>query len=191
MIQDLQIDFIPRKSPWRWLAYLCCAVGLLLAAQQIRAYWRLSKQLGTAEEPWHRLQLPAAVPGRSLLAAHDVRQQEQLRNEQKAARRTIGQLLLPWDGLFRDIESAMSAQVSLLGIEPDPERKEIHITAEAKDMDAMLMYVRQMMNVSSLRNVYLLSHQMQLQDPQKPVRFVIAARWSMSGVSQSPGGEQR
>jgi hypothetical protein len=71
----------------------------------------------------------------------------------------------------------MNDKVTLLGIEPDGEKREVHITAEAKNFDEVLAYVKALQAVSILQNPYIVNHQIQIQDPQRPVRFLVSAKW--------------
>src|SRR3546814_13332811 len=49
----------------------------------------------------------------------------------------------------------------------------------------MLEYLRQVRKAPALRDAYLVSHQFNLQDPQKPVRFVIEGRWQDDVLMQA------
>jgi len=102
---------------------------------------------------------------------------ERQRNELKVAQGVIDRLDTPWGVLFAAVDSAFDDQVTLLNVEPEPERREIRLTAEAKDMQAMLAYVRQIGQSPVFREAYLASHQINQQDPLRPVRFIVNARW--------------
>lgn len=102
---------------------------------------------------------------------------QQLRTEIKQANEVMSQLGLPWETLFRDIESAAQHRVALLAIEPDSNKHTVRITGEARDMNAMLAYIQFLQEKSSLRNVYLHSHQIEQAVAEKPVRFTIGATW--------------
>ncbi len=93
------------------------------------------------------------------------------------ANEVVGQLTLPWEDLFEAVEAANSDKVALLGIEPDARKHTVKITGEAKDLAAMLDYVRQLEQQPALTQVHLEHHQVQEQDPEKPVHFVVVATW--------------
>lgn len=82
-----------------------------------------------------------------------------------------------WDRVFLAIESAGSADVALLAIEPDPRRRLIRVTAEARNRNAMLAYVDRLQSGPVLRRVLLEQHEVRLQDAQRPVRFIVVASW--------------
>jgi Tfp pilus assembly protein PilN len=102
---------------------------------------------------------------------------QQLRAEVKQANDVLAQLALPWETLFKDIESSQQNHVALLTIEPDSEKRVIKITGEAKDFGAMLGYIRFLQKKESLTGVYLQSHQIEQRTAEKPVRFVLVASW--------------
>jgi hypothetical protein len=97
--------------------------------------------------------------------------------EVKRANEVVRELLQPWERLFQAVESAGGKDVALLALEPNPERKTVKIRGEAKDMQALLGYVRRLQDCDSFAAVYLQSHQVQQQEAQKPVRFVLLADW--------------
>ncbi|HWW72262.1 MAG TPA: hypothetical protein VN089_20170 [Duganella sp.] len=93
------------------------------------------------------------------------------------ANRVIERLALPWDRLFNEMENTVDAQVVLLGVEPNAESGRITFTSEARDLRAMLDYERRLIVSEVLRDAHVQSHQVQMQDPQRPVRFVVEATW--------------
>ncbi|HEY6095081.1 MAG TPA: hypothetical protein VIU93_09050 [Gallionellaceae bacterium] len=97
--------------------------------------------------------------------------------EVKRANEVLRQLTTPWGGLFQTLETSAGRNVALLTLEPDTEKRLVKISGEAKDMMAMLNYVQRLENRDAFGTVYLQSHHVQLQDPDKPVRFVVQATW--------------
>ena len=97
--------------------------------------------------------------------------------EVKSANDVINQLVLPWDQLFDSVEGATGKNVALLTIQPDKQKGMVVIGGEAKNAAAMLSYMRHLNEAKQLRDIVLMSHQIQQQDPQKPVRFNLSAKW--------------
>jgi hypothetical protein len=146
-------------------------------------YVVLVRKFDAGEIEHARMQRPASgtghVPG--------VEEKTRLRTEMRFAKRVIEQLDTPWTALFVAIETAYDDNVMLLSIEPEPERREVRLFAEAKDTNAMLTYIRQVRQSPVLKDAWLVNHQVNLQDPLHPVRFTISARWlSPSAESSSP-----
>jgi len=97
--------------------------------------------------------------------------------EIKHASEILSQLSMPWNDLFGTVEGVEAPDVALLRIESDVDKQRVKISAEARDLGAMLNYLRTLERRPNFLDVYLQSHQIQQQDPQRPVRFVLTATW--------------
>lgn len=97
--------------------------------------------------------------------------------EVKHANEVLRQLTLPWDELFKAVETAAGKEVALLAMEPNAEKHVVKISGEARDLAALLKYITQLEEQEVFGQVYLQSHQVQQQDPDKPVRFSLLAVW--------------
>lgn len=97
--------------------------------------------------------------------------------EVKQANEVLRRLSLPWDSLFLTMESAAGKDVALLALEPDAEKQVVRVSGEARDFRSLFDYVTRLEAQEAFGPVYLQSHQVQLQDPQRPVRFVLQAAW--------------
>jgi Tfp pilus assembly protein PilN len=93
------------------------------------------------------------------------------------ANEILRRISLPWQDLFHAVESAAPKDVALLAMEPDPDKQLLKIAGEAKDVAAMLEYVRSLEGRPIFRSVTLSNHQVQQQDPQRPIRFSLVAAW--------------
>jgi Tfp pilus assembly protein PilN len=103
-----------------------------------------------------------------------------LRPEIRQANVVLRQLTMPWESLFKAVESSSNRhgkEIALLTIKPDAEKQQINIGGEAKNLNVLLDYIRLLSKQESLANVYLLSHQVQQQDREKPVGFSLVAEW--------------
>jgi hypothetical protein len=94
-----------------------------------------------------------------------------------AVNKAIEQLNLPWRDLFNAIESATPATIALLAIEPDAKKHVLKATAEVKASDDMVGYVEQLKKQGLFSNVLLTKHEINAQDPNKPIRFQLEAEW--------------
>ena len=101
----------------------------------------------------------------------------QLAAEVKHANEIIRQLNMPWDKLFMALESAAHKDVALLSIQPDIRKQMLNISGEARNMEAMLDYLSQLRGQETLAKIVLSGHEIKLQDPDKPVRFSLSAKW--------------
>lgn len=181
--QPVAIDFgVPRRSWQLLLGWGLVLLGLgivgILAWRSFDLYQK--QQRGQAD--WERLQSVNRAPTTVLPAPET---QQKLTEELNKATRVIERLDTPWADLFTAVENAFDTRVTLLAVEPDTERKEVRLTAEAKDLSAMLDYVKQVRTSTVLVSAYVASHQVNIQDPQRPVRFTLLARW----VAASPSDQ--
>lgn len=95
----------------------------------------------------------------------------------QAINAAVLQLNLPWRGLHDAIQAATPANIALLALEPDAKRASVRITAEARSSDDMLAYVARLQGVDWFDAVALARHEINEQDPNRPIRFQIDAQW--------------
>lgn len=95
----------------------------------------------------------------------------------REARATAARLTLAWDALFAAIEHATAARpVALLAVQPDPAAREVRLSGEAKNLEEVLGYVEALAGSKALGRVHLTEHEI-LDEPERPVRFVVIASW--------------
>jgi hypothetical protein len=110
---------------------------------------------------------------------------EETRRELDDARQILTQLALPWEPLFGAIEAALTPHTALLSIEPDATKGVVRISGEARDYPAVLVLMRRLDKPVAgqgvvLSRVHLLNHDVRDDVPERPVRFTLSARWSLS-----------
>ncbi|MBK5104034.1 MAG: PilN domain-containing protein, partial [Burkholderiales bacterium] len=67
----------------------------------------------------------------------------------------------------------------LLSIESETDKRRVKISGEAKHLESILDYLRYLKSRPALADVYMQSHDLQKQDTQQPVRFVVNAEWKL------------
>lgn len=177
----LQINF--SWQPWR-LGRLI-GLGLFVAAIMLLAFagylaWQMQQERTRWQSESQRLN---RTENKRPASSDNLEQQKA---ELRLAGKVIAKLAMPWDELFGAIESAQNEQATLLGIEPDTERREVHLSVEAKDTNAMLAYVKQLRAAPVLKDAYLITHQVNAQDPQRPIRFTVLAHWADAPLATPP-----
>jgi Tfp pilus assembly protein PilN len=100
---------------------------------------------------------------------------EELDAQVKAAEAVVRQLALPWAALIQAIEQAATRDVALLQLQPDAEGRLLRLTAEARHREAMFAYLRRLAAAEALSDVHIVSHQVQREDPQRPIQFSVQA----------------
>lgn len=171
----LHLDFIrPRRasSAWGWLVLALgasLALGLALWDQQVLAH-----KIATAQQELTsvRSAIAANEPASLQLKGAD------LASEWQRASAVSRSLSAPWADLFAMLEAYTDQNVALLGMDPDLAKNDLVLAGEARDLAAVLDYVRYLKKQPMLSAVTLQSHHVSRQDRDKPVRFRIVANWS-------------
>ncbi|HXA46702.1 MAG TPA: PilN domain-containing protein [Burkholderiaceae bacterium] len=178
-MKTIHIDFAPntlsrtlyQTRPLAWL----CIVGALIAG------------IGTALHAHTKLDA-IAVQDAALRRAQitlDQHQRQQpvikavaITDDQAAAVNTaIAQLNIPWRDVFNAIEAATPKTIALVSLQPDAKRGLVTVVAEAKSSDDMIAYIEQLKKQSFLTGVWLSKHEINEQDPNKPLRFQLDVQW--------------
>ena len=174
-MKPLHLDYQRRFRPFPILGVVLLIISLALALQIARQYLHSTQLLSTLEDKADKVERMARKHDVNLKA--DPKSREQITREVTRANEVLRRITLPWDELFRAVESASPKDVALLTMEPDSDKQLLKIVGEAKDVAAMLDYVRKLEGNAMFRMVTLQSHQVQQQDPQRPIRFALVADW--------------
>ncbi|OIR16343.1 hypothetical protein GALL_30650 [mine drainage metagenome] len=156
--------------PWAGTVLLLLSLGLLALADIY--YQNLTERISYWELKSGQFQ---KATGRKM--GNSPREIKDMALEIKHANDVLNQITLPWDKLFQAVEWSSGKDVALLTIEPDAEKHVVKISGEAKNIEAALNYVRHLSDQEIFNGVYLQSHQVQEQNPERPVRFALIATW--------------
>jgi Tfp pilus assembly protein PilN len=180
-MRPLMLDFQPRRrsSPLGW-SLLAAGVVLALTCTVIQQH--LSEQ---AEQQQGHLQTAQRVltgdSGTKVsLTPAETREQAQNLAEM---RKVSQQLRRPWERLFATLEAMPRENVALLTLTPDARKGQVRISAEARDLDAMLDFHRRLEASDELSDVSLLSHEIVANVPEQPVRFNLSATWEIGDAN--------
>ena len=169
-MQPLQLDYIAHARSTRWVGIGLLVLAALAGAKQADVYLEARRETAQLEARMSRLDFSGGRIAKTALPESTIR-------EIRRANDVIEQIALPWDRLFRAVESAAGEKVGLLGITPDPKSGTVEVGGEAADLNAMFDYVKRLQRQPSLTRVYLLNHKLNDQDPQHPIRFTVTASW--------------
>jgi len=159
-----------------WAGVVVLAMGLCATLFVIWNYHEGSQKIAQQENLIESIRSEKASRMDPLPVVAD---SEQVTLETNQAKAIILELNLPWKELFSVVESYQKDDVAVLTIEPDSQKGLVRINAEAKSLDSMLAYLAYLQKTPLFRNVELVSHQVQEQDPQQPVRFMLQASWGV------------
>lgn len=177
-LMRLDYQLVHKPQPRFGLAVL----GLVLVALLVLgfAYNRLLETTAQLEEQARALKLQAPDVARAATRAGEKGGEKAtaaIVSEVRQANLVLRQLSVPWDTLFQAVEAASNGDVTLLSMAPDVETQGAKIIGEAKNMAAVLNYMRQLGKQPVLHDINLLHHQIQVQDSEKPIRFTLGASW--------------
>lgn len=180
-MRPLQIDFAPRgwrrtlhrTHPAVWIAALLAGMALAAAAA---AFYKMD-----VEQQEYEAQLAAAGVQAQLAAARipaPVVQPRIPEAQATAVNAVVSQLNLPWRALQDALDAGTPQSIALLTVEPDAQRRSLRITAEARDSEGMVSYVEQLKRQELFADVVLVRHEINAEDPNRPIRFQLDATWS-------------
>jgi len=163
----LELDYVAAPSAPRWIGVSVLVLGLAVAGALVLRYTETQHQLAALDAAQGLLNAERrpmrAVP------------RERLEQEAKIIDAAVRQLTLPWAQMIEAVESASSSDVVVLQLQPEAQQRTLRLTAEAKNGEAMLRYVRRLGENRVLSAVYLASHQVQMEDPSRPIQFSVQA----------------
>lgn len=168
----------PRGAAALALGVLLCGAAIATGAQMLARQQALAAQLqvvaAAMNPPRPATPAPASAVAAPIPAARAA-----------AVNNAILQLNLPWPALHGAIQAATPATVALLALDPDARRRQLKITAETRDAEAMIGYLEQLKRQALFGEVVLLRHEINELDPNRPLRFEIVASWLAPAVSGS------
>lgn len=174
-MRAVHVNFIQLPAarwPGRVLLVLALAAVVVVSYQ----YWSVARSVDEADTVLTRLERRAARAEST--PAPTVAEGAEANRIIQQAGEVARKLAVPWEQLFAALESMRHDQVALLVAEPDAHGGTVRITAEAKDAAAMTQYVEQLREEGVLADVVISTHQVVLQSPYRPVRFVFAGTWA-------------
>nr|WP_315398085.1 PilN domain-containing protein [uncultured Duganella sp.] len=149
--------------------------GLLLCAGAALGGWKLVEQQRQRElQLRHLRERVVAMSARPVEVAPVAIPQAQAAFVNGA----ISQLNLPWRELQDAVAAATPRAVALVALEPDARKQVLKITAEAKTSDDMVDYVAELKQQETFSGVVLTRHDINDQDPLRPLRFQVEATWT-------------
>lgn len=161
-------------SAWSWLLLALAAVFTLLTIQHFNA---VKTRLNQSEE---KLNEVVALQPKKVL--DDKRLSEMLmlpKHEVSLIRKTVEQLVIPWDALFASFESTQSRSIALLELSPSQQKEIVVIRGEGKNLEAVFAYIRALDQLPTLDKVHLQSHHVDKADADLPVVFTLHAHWKV------------
>lgn len=163
----IELDYIAAPRRPLWPGILLLAVSMAIAGALGVRYHEIRAEL-------ERLETAGGLVNADRRPKRAI-PKERLEEEAKSAEAVVRQLTLPWASLVETIEEAATREVAILQLQPDAQQRLLRLTAEARNQEAMLEYVRRLVSASALADVHVVNHQVQMEDPQRPIQFAVQA----------------
>jgi Tfp pilus assembly protein PilN len=163
----IELDYVaPPRRAW-WIGASVLILALAVAGDLVLRYRDTQHELAALDAAQGLLNAdrrpPRAVP------------KERLDEEAKINDAVVRQLTLPWAQIIEAVETASSSEVTVLQLQPETQQRSLRLTAEAKNREAMLKYVRRLGETRILSGVHLVNHHVQVEDPSRPIQFGVQA----------------
>jgi hypothetical protein len=173
-MRAIHLDYAVSRKP-SLLGLLMFALALLVLMFVWQRHTHINQQLLTLDQSIQELKerkgLKPAEPQRQAKSSVD------LLAKIEEAKKLASFLMIPWGDVLNALEASALNDLALLAIEPDAKKRQLKITAEAKNKDILFSYLEKLEASDELANVYLLKHEVVEDVDQHPIRFVAVATW--------------
>jgi len=174
-MRALHLDFLHPAGPRFQVGAALLALGIVAVVLVGWRYYALGGDVAGLEERLadvkrlERRELP-----RMRVSTGDPKL---LAQEVGRANAVLASLTLPWDAMFGELETAASAHVGLLAIQPEASGRQVRLAGEARSFDELLAYIGRLEATRGFANVLLATHELKPGGAERPVVFTLTADW--------------
>jgi Tfp pilus assembly protein PilN len=173
-LASLDIDFHSRPGGG-WAGVALLVAGLAAAAATLQWYADIGAEVAMLEAKADDIKRVARRDRGEFVESS--RDPKELQQEIRFANAIIQQMAVPWEALFRELESSAGKSVALLSMQPNLQSHQVRISGEAKNLESVFDYARRLGESELLDQVYLTEHAVKAEQAQKPVAFSLVAQW--------------
>lgn len=172
-MRRIKIDFVKPARP-EWVGGVLFVAAIIISTMLALDYVRVIRALDHTNAAIFKIEKRNARVSEKGAALIDP---ETRRAMLSLAQERIERLNTPWERLFRKIEEMRHDDVALLSIEPDVNSGTIRISAEARDVPAMLAFIGEIRESAVIPDAIVTNHQVLTQVQYRPVRFSFTGQW--------------
>ena len=180
MNQYLDLEFIqkPILSHISISGFLILLASFWLAVFTWQTHYQQQVKLAEMTNNLQKInqQLPQQKVIKPVMAPVSSQQLAQLRED-------FNVLATPWNTLLDSIEQSDMPDIALVGIDPSVKKQQIILTGEAKNLATILQYINKLSQQTALSQVVLQKHVVNEAINEKPVSFIIIAKWDTARFS--------
>jgi hypothetical protein len=174
-VSELRLDY-ENNTPFPWLG-MRVLVLVLLAIIPFAFYFQgLIKRVGILESMVEYTSSEKSLREAAVKSIGIGR--VDLVQEVKSANIVLHRLSVPWDEMFKAVESSSASHVRLLALAPDFDKKQVQITGEGNSYKSIMKYITELERQEVFSSVYLQNHEIRQDDSETPVRFSLLANWN-------------
>jgi hypothetical protein len=173
-MNKLRLDY-QNVSPFPWIGACLSAVVLIILVMLAMYFVKLHHRVDEMQANIERSSMKKMSHLANAPTSEKGRQEQTL--EIKNSNDVLHHLSVPWELLFKAVESSSGSRITLLALEPDFDKKQVKISGEASNYSALMNYITQLQGQEVFESAYLLNHEVRVEDPDKPVRFTLLANW--------------
>lgn len=164
----LALDYVAAPSQPALTGVGVLLAALLIAGALTHRYADARRQLAASQSD------APSSPARQLPVQAVPR--ERVTEDAKRAQEVVRQLTLPWMSMIAAVERAATQDIAVLQMQPEPQQALLRVTAEAGNREAMLKYLGRLEKDGNLAEVHLVRHEVRVDQPGRPIQFVVQAR---------------
>ena len=163
-MQPARLGFATHRPPALMAGWLLLGVGLVMLALIYRSGEDTRAELARTEGRLWQVRGRQSMPVARVVSPA----------EQEAGQKLAAELGQRWDLLFSALEQAQTPGVDLTLVYPDPARRLVRLAGRARDMDAVVAYLRHLQRSGVLRRAHLTQ-----QAPKEgSLEFQLQAEWT-------------
>ncbi len=176
-MKRVRIDFIqPIPQRLNVLRYGLLMFGVMSLSYSLLQQWQLSNESEALE--WQQKKL-TKTPRQIVSLVNSKIEGDKAQDSVKQAKSVLRQLNLPWDQLFPSVESAISKDIVLISLAPNPQLGSVTMQAIATNINAAINFSDRLKPNMQLDNIYLTQEEPQEENTRFPLQFKIIADWKI------------